>query len=289
MTDVLITSLLSGLLLGGVYAAMAVGFSLVMGSSRALNLSHPSFALVCAYLSYFLAKWLNIDPILTLLVLVPLFFGMGLGVHWLLIQPLTARNREPGMSAAILTLGLATVLENLMSLAWTPNARLITTAYSGKAINLWGVPLQISHLLAFALSVACVSAVYLLLNTTRIGRAIRAIAQEPDGARLQGIQVTLTARVAFALGTATAAVGGVAAALLFAFSPRASFEWLIWTLLVVVIAGAGSVRGVLITGLIIGAIIGIVGAALPHAWLNPVLFGCLIAVLLVRPAGLFRS
>lgn len=282
-------SLVSGLLLGGVYAAMSVGFSLAMGSAHTLNLSHTAIALVCTYLAYFGMRLYHVDPVLSLVVLAPAMFAFGLAMYRGLIRPTVTRSKDPVMATAVLTLGLSVIIENALSLAWTPNAKLITTPYSGKAVNLAGIPVQISHLIAFAVSAACVTAIYVFLHKTTTGKAIQAIAQNEEGARLQGIQVARTSALCFAIGTATASVGGVCAALLFAFTPVSYFEWLLWVFLVVMVAGVGAIRGTLFTGLIFGAVIGIIGALIPNVWLNLVLFGCLIITLLVRPTGLFRT
>jgi len=285
----LATSLIAGLLLGGVYAAMSVGFSLAMSTAHTLNLSHTTIALIASYVAYFGSKRLGLDPLVSLLLLLPAMFALGLALYYTLIRPTVRRSRDPAMATAVLTMGLSIVIENLISVAWTPNARLITTPYSGRAFTVGGATVQISHLIAFAVAVVCIGLVHLFLHHTSEGRAVQAIAQDPDGARLQGIQVTRISALAFGVGTATAAAGGVTVALLFAFNPTAYFEWLLWVFLVVVVAGAGAIRGTLWAGLIIGAIIGLSGALIPNVWLNLVLFSGLILVLLVRPSGLFRS
>lgn len=285
----LAASLAAGLMLGGVYAAMSVGFSLAMSTAHTLNLAHTALALIASYLAYFASKGLGVDPLVSLLILVPVMFATGWGLYRSLVQPTVRRSKDPAMATAVLTMGLSIVIENLVSVAWTPNARLITTPYSGKAWIIAGVPVQISHVVAFAVAVACVAAVYLFLHRTSPGRAVQAVAQEPDGARLMGIRVDRISALAFAVGTATAGAGGVAAALLFAFNPVAYFEWLLWVFLVVVVAGAGAIRGSMFSGLLIGLVIGVAGALIPNVWMNLVLFGGLIVVLLVRPVGLFRT
>lgn len=282
------TSVVSGLLVGGVYSAMAVGFSLAMGTAHTLNLAHTSLGLVCAYLAYFATRLLHVDPVLSLVAILPAMFVLGLGIFRALVEPTVKKARDPALATAVLTLGLSIVVENLISLVWTPTAKLITTGYSGKAIVLAGVPVQVSHLLAFGVAVLAVIGVYGFLHFTHPGRAVQAVAQNRDGAMLQGIRVGRVTALAFALGTATAGVGGVSLALLYAFNPVAYFEWLLFVFLIVTIGGAGAVLGSLYSGLIIGLFTGVAGAFIPQAWNNVVLFGLLILVLLIRPAGLFR-
>lgn len=289
MLQTLGSSLISGLLLGGVYAAMAVGFSMALGMANTLNLAHAAIVLVSTYLAYVSVTLFGIDSAAALIALVPVMFLVGHVLYRHLISPTLRRSDDATLSTAMLTLGLTMILENVLSLIFSPTAKMMPTSYSGQSVSIFGILVQVNHLVAFGLSVVCVLLVYLVVHQTMLGKAMQALAQNRDGARLQGIREEQVSALAFAIGTATTAVAGVASSLIWAFTPNSHFEWLLWVLLVVVIAGAGTVRGTLYAGLIIGSVIGITGALLPNIWLNLVLFGSLIVVLLLRPTGLFRT
>ena len=189
----------------------------------------------------------------------------------------------------ILTFGLAIILENAMLFAWQPDERLITTAYSSKAIFLGEIVIKVSNLLGFVLSILGISAIYFFLHRTHIGKAVRATWQEPEGAALQGIN--LEEGLDDHLWAGPCLVGsrrrghGVHVFL----QPPAHNLWLIFLFLVVIVGGVGSVMGSAAAGLIIGLITGLSGAFFPQQWINVILFGLLMVILLVKPEGLFKT
>lgn len=282
------TSLVSGLLLGCAYAGAAVGLSLAMGMARVFNLAHTAFGLTCGYLAYFLLTTAGIDPVITLGLLAPLMFLVGLGLWPILFRPTVRGVADPALSTSILTLGLAIAVENALSKIWTPNPRIISTPYSNQALSLFGLNVQGGVAVAAVLGLLLVFGLYWFLNKTFIGLAIQAVAQDPDGARLVGIRAELVSMLVFALSIGTAAVGGVGLAMIYAFGPASYFDWLLTVLLIVVVGGAGAVLGTLVSALAVGTVLGLGGALLPQAWNSLILFGLLLIILLLRPYGLFR-
>ncbi|MBN1105095.1 MAG: branched-chain amino acid ABC transporter permease, partial [Deltaproteobacteria bacterium] len=212
----------------------------------------------------------------------------GLVVYRLLIQPIT-KARDIVVASMILTFGLAIVLENAMLFAWEPDERLITTFYSSKAIFLGEIVIKVTSLLGFVLAVLGISAIYWFLHRTHVGKAVRATWQEPEGAALQGINLGKVSMITFGLALASAGVGGVTMAYMYSFNPPAHNLWLIFLFLVVIVGGVGSVIGSAAAGLLIGLIIGLSGAFFPHQWINVILFGLLMVILVVKPQGLFRT
>jgi branched-chain amino acid transport system permease protein len=206
----------------------------------------------------------------------------------LLIQPIT-RSKDIVVASMILTFGLAIILENLMLAAWTADERLITTSYSSKAIFLGDIIIRVTSLLGFAVSILGIAAIYLFLHRTRTGKAVRATWQDPEGAALQGIKLTQVSMITFGLALASAGAGGVAMAYMYSFSPPLHNLWLIFLFLVVIVGGVGSIVGSAIAGLIIGLITGLSGAFFPQQWINVLLFGLLMVILLIKPEGLFKS
>jgi branched-chain amino acid transport system permease protein len=281
-------SLVSGLLIGGVFALIGVGFSLTWGILRVINLAHAAFALLAAYISYWLLILYGIDPLVSLVGIVPLLFFLGVGLHETLIKQLNKRALDITAASVVMTAGLSAVLENTMIALWTSDPRVIVTSYSGKALFVGDISLSVSHLIGFGLAILTIVAVYFFLHNTYIGKAVRAVWQDREGAALSGIDLGRVTAIAYGIAMATAGVGGVALTLVYAFDPMAHFMWLITVFLVVIVGGVGSVLGSAAAGLLVGLIMGISGVLLPFAWLNLVLFSALIVVVLFRPTGLLR-
>ena len=175
-----------------------------------------------------------------------------------------------------------------MLFAWSADERLITTPYSSQSIFLGEIIVKISSLLGFVLSIFGIGAIYLFLYHTHTGKAVRATWQEPEGAALQGIDLERVSMIAFGLAIASAGAGGVAMAYMYSFNPPAHNFWLIFLFLVVIVCGVGSIFGSSIAGLLIGLITGVSGAFFPFQWINVLLFGLLMGILLVKPEGLFK-
>ncbi len=277
----------SGVLLGGVYVSATIGLSLAMGMARTFNLAHTAVGLVCGYLAYTLLTALGVDPLLSLVVLVPAMFLVGMLLWRVLLAPALKRTIDPPLSTSILTLGLAIAIENTASRIWTPNPRVLHTAYADAAVHISGITIQATYAIGAALALLLVAGLYWFLNYTLRGLAIQAVAQETDGALLQGIDAERVSMFAFALSTATAAVGGVSLAMVYSFMPAVYFDWLLIALLLVIVGGAGTVLGTAVSGVIIGVVLGLGGAVLPQAWSNIILFSLLVVILMVRPYGLF--
>lgn len=285
---VVLQSMVSGLLMGGIFALFGVGFSLTWGVMKVINIAHAAFGILASYIAYWGLTLYGVDPLLSLVVSIPFMFVAGLLIHRFLVQPIT-RSRDVVVASMILTFGLAIVLENLMLLAWSPDERLITTGYSSRSIFLGDIIIRVSSLLAFLLSMAGIGAIYLFLYRTRTGKAVRATWQEPEGAALQGINLRRVSMIAFGVALASSAAGGVAMAYMYSFNPPAHNLWLIFLFLVVIVGGVGSVLGSAVAGLIIGVITGLSGAFFPMQWINVLLFALLMVILLIKPEGLFRK
>jgi branched-chain amino acid transport system permease protein len=281
-------SLLSGIMMGVVYALLGLGFSLSWGVMKVINISHAAFGLLGAFLAYAMLRWWGLDPFLSLAVTTPLLFVAACFIYRILIVPIT-KAREVIVSSMILTFGIAIILENLMLVIWGPDPRLLTTSYTNKVLILGPIYLQYPRLAAFLLSVAGVILIYLFLKKTFTGKAVRAAWQQPDAAQLYGVNLKQISMITFGLAVASSGAGGVGMAMLYSFEPHSHNLWLIYLFLVVIVGGVGNVFGAAAAGLIIGIITGLSLAVLPYQWVNLLTFGLLTVILLVRPEGLFRS
>jgi branched-chain amino acid transport system permease protein len=283
-----IQSLISGVMMGIVYALLGVGFSLTWGVMHVINISHAAFGLIGAYLSYSLLQYFGVDPVVSAAVSVPLLFVVACGIYQFLIKPIT-RAREILVASMILTFGLAIILENIMALIWKADPRVLTPTYSSGALIAGPFYFQYPHLVGFGLSILGIAAIYFFLKKTYTGMAVRAAWQQPEAAQLYGVNLYRISMITFALAVSTAGAGGISLALLNSFEPHSHNLWLIYLFLVVIVGGVGNVMGTALAGLIIGIITGLSMAFLPFQWVNLVTFGLLMVFLIFRPHGLIKQ
>jgi branched-chain amino acid transport system permease protein len=281
-------SLVSGLLIGLVFALLGVGFSLTWGITKVINIAHAAVAVLAAYLAYWATTAFGLDPLLMLIPIVPLFFGIGVAVDAVLIAPTARRARELTGASMVLTFGLAAVIENATSAVWSPDPRVLNSIYTGKALAIGDIALPVPQLVAAVLSIVTLAILFGFLHYSYVGRAVTAVWQDRHGAALAGINLRRVTSITYGVAFAAAGVGGVAMSLVYTFTPATQFSWLIYIFLVVIFGGVGSVLGVGLAGLFIGLVIGVAGVFVPFAWVNLVLFVLLIILLLIRPKGLMQ-
>lgn len=282
-------AVISGLLMGGTYSAIAVGFSLTWGVTNVINIAHPAFALLGAYIAYWVLHFWGIDPLLSLLIIVPISFFLGIVSHRCLFKPLSTRTRNLTASSMVLTSGLVIVVENIILISCKADPRVITTAYTGKSLFIAGVALPITSLISFVLALITCVVLYVFLHNTYEGKAVRAVWQQKEGAMLCGINTSHVTDITYGISFASAGVGGVCMGMMYSIEPAIHSTWLIYIFLIVIAGGLGSIRGTVFSGLLIGLIIGLAGFVLPYVWVNLILFGLLLIVLLIKPEGLFQQ
>ncbi|MEW6666430.1 MAG: branched-chain amino acid ABC transporter permease [Thermodesulfobacteriota bacterium] len=284
-----IQSIVSGLLLGGVFAVLAVGFSLILGIARVVNLSHPVFALIGSYITYWLLELYGWNPLLSLVAVVPALFFLGIVLERTVIRETAKRTRDITSASLVLTFGVTIIIENLLLSICKATPRLVTTSYSGKSFFLGGVALPVNFLVTFAIAAITVGVVYLFLHHTFLGKAARAVWQDRDGAVLMGINISRVTAITYGISFGTAGIGGACMSLMYSIEPSTHWAWITFVFAIVIVGGVGSIAGTAMAGLLIGLIIGISSALIPLTWINLVLFGIIIVLLLVRPTGLVRQ
>jgi len=287
-TVLMVQSLISGIMMGAVYALLGVGFSITWGVMKVIHISHATFGLIGAFVAYTLLNLWGLDPILSLGVSVPLLFLTACVVYRLLIAPIT-QAKEVIVSSMILTFGIAIILENLMLIIWSPDPRLLTTSYTSKVLVLGPFYFQYPRLAGFLMAGIGVLVIHFFLKKTYTGKAVRAAWQQPEAAQLYGVNLKRISMITFGLAVASAGAGGVGMAFLYSFDPHAHNLWLIYLFLVVIVGGVGNVLGTALAGLIIGVITGLSLAFFPYQWVNLLTFGLLMIILIIRPQGLFRG
>ncbi|WP_151446291.1 branched-chain amino acid ABC transporter permease [Lacisediminimonas profundi] len=281
----LLQAIVDGLMLGGVYAVICIGLTLVFGVVSIVNFAQAQFLMVGMYIAYFCWRHLGLDPVLGSLVSFVVVFALGFCIQHLLIRRVLG---GPEVAQIFLTVGILIVLENLALIAFGSQFKSVQTWYQNESIDLFGLTISMTYAIAFVASALAGTAVWWLLAKTWWGRAVRATAQNPSAARLMGINPDHIYRVAFGLGVALTAFGGSIILPYMTVSPTVGEQFGVLMFTVVVLGGLGNVMGAVIGGLAVGVIQSLSGLFLPLQLQNIVLFIVFILTLALRPEGLIH-
>ena len=284
--SILLPAAINGLTMGAVYALIALGLTLIYGVLHIINFAHGSLLMAALYGVYFLYRLLGVDPYLAMIVLVPAGFIAGYALQRGVIGTI---NPGRDQNVLLITLGVSIVLDNLAVYVFSADTQTIDTRYSLEMVNLGVALVSLPRLIGFAAALVLTGALWLLITSTDLGRAIRAVAKEPQGARLVGIDVDHIFAMSFGIGTAC--LGAAACLLLpmFYVSPHVGQVFVLIAFTVVVLGGMGSFTGALIGGLLIGVTESLGGLIFGESAGQLAIFLIFIAVLLFRPTGLFGS
>lgn len=280
----LLSPLIMGILLGGLYALIALGLSMVFGVMRLINLAHGDLVILGSYLSYtLLSKW-GIDPVVGLLITIPILFGLGFLIQQFLLRRAFAISEEAPL---IIAFGIALVIQNSIQIATDPQSRGITTAYSMASFALGGFQFPIAYLLNFIVALVIMLAFSLFLRQTFLGRAITAASQDRKAAQLMGINTRTIHGFAFAIAMISAAIAGAFLGMTFPFQPTSGTQFLIIAFGVVIIGGLGSLKGTFLGALILGLVQTLTGYFFGSAAQMLFVYLTVLLVLAIRPQGLF--
>ncbi len=277
-----IQTLILGVLVGGVYALMSSGLTLIFGVMRVINVAHGAFLVLGAYITYLLFQNLHVDPIVSILITIPLFFAMG----WLLQRYVLSRIDRPERTSVLVTFALALMLEGLMGAIFQTTFRSVKPDYATDAIILAGYRFPVTRLMGFAAALVVIVSLYLILQYTNLGRAIRATIQDPRAAQLVGINVGRISALTFALGVSTAAAGGSLLSMIYSFNPSSQADWVARTLSIIVLGGMGSLPGAMLAALILGIMEQLTAIVITLYWSPIVFYFFLFITLIIRPQGL---
>ncbi|HUM14191.1 MAG TPA: branched-chain amino acid ABC transporter permease [Candidatus Nitrosotalea sp.] len=286
--SVLAQQILLGLLLGGLYGLAAAGLSLVFGVLKVLNVAHGELIMLGGYGAFWLFALLGWDPFASLLVVIPGSLLLGTLLYLVLFGFVVRADEETRIKNSLLVgFGLALSLHALAVRLWTADDRSITTAYSGAVIMVGNLSIPVIRLLSLAVAFALIGGLHLLLARWRWGKAIRATAEDWQAALLTGIDVRRAYLLAFAIGTALAGAAGTLVSVGYSVSPSIGLEWTLKALIVVVLAGLGSMFGTFVAGLFVGVAEALSAAAFGGPYREVVGLVIFFVVLVLRPQGLF--
>jgi branched-chain amino acid transport system permease protein len=282
----LVQTIILGLLLGGVYALMASGLTLIFGVMHIINVAQGAFLVLAALVTWELWKTTGIDPLVTMLATTPLMFGVGYLVYKLLLERIS--GAAPSMTV-LLTFGLALVIEGGMGIVTRNVFRSVTPSYFNSSYHLGPYFLPKPQVYGCLAAVVVMGLLYLGLNRTWSGRAIRASSQNLSGARLVGVGASSVAALTFSVGAATTGVGGSILAVLFAFFPASHYLWISRLLGIIVLGGMGSLPGAVLGALLLGIAETMTATYVSLRWATVVFYLVIMLVLLVRPQGIFGT
>ena len=283
--SLILQSIVLGVLLGGLYALLAAGLTLYFGVMRVVMIAHSAFLILAAYLAWFFHRETGLDPLLSLLVTVPLFFVVGVVMQ----RGLVARLRPATltMMSVLLTFAIALTIEGLLGFVWTGTQRRIRLDYSGASFEVFGAHIAAVKLIAFGLAALSLAGLYVLLKMTSFGQALRATIQHKEAAQLVGVNTDRIAGYGFGLGLATAAIGGTALSLDSTIYPSLHWHWIGPLMAIIVVGGLGSIPGAAIAAMLLGLAQSLLQLPLGTTWAQTVFYLALFATLLVRPQGFF--
>jgi branched-chain amino acid transport system permease protein len=285
---ILFQQLVLGLLLGGLYGLAAAGLSLIFGVLKVLNVAHGDLIMVGGYAAFWLATGLGVDPFVALALVIPLTAGLGLTLYQGLFTFVVRLDEETRIKNSLLVgFGLALTLHALAVRLWTADERSIPSGYWGQTVAVGGLVVPVGRLGSLLVALLLIGLTHLCLARTRWGHAIRATAEDWEGALLQGIDVRRAYLLAFALGTGLAGAAGCLVAVGYSISPAIGLDWTLKALIVVVLAGLGSLFGTFLSGLVLG--VAEAASALTFGGPYREVVGLLLffCVLIARPQGLF--
>ncbi|MEA2668845.1 MAG: branched-chain amino acid transport system permease protein [Chloroflexota bacterium] len=276
-------AIIDGVLVGGFYALMAGGLTLVFGVMDIVNFAQGILVVLGAYLSYALYAHLNIDPFLGLLITIPVMFVVGIVVYWTMIKPI---KRERVIMSLLTMFAVGTVVEGILDYIFTSNLVAIHTSYVNSSVKLGSLIFPSIYLYAFAMSVLLLGGVYYLLYRTRFGRSLRASKQNPTAARQDGINTDWVSAFTLGIGVGLAAAGGMVYGLTNSFDAASSYDLISRLLAIVIFGGFGSLSGALIASIIMLVTQDVVAVVWSPTWGQTTFYLILVLVLLLRPQGL---
>jgi len=282
-----VQAIILGLLTGGVYALMASGLTLAFGVMRVINVAQGAMIVAGAYVSYTLFTDFHIDPFVSIVLMAPAAFAVGVLLQLVFLRPLRSDEREE--LSLLVTWAIALGIEGVLSMIYTTTYRATLPGYVNDSLTIAGYRIAVVRLVAFGISGTILLLLYVVLHRTRLGRSIRATVQNPTAARLLGVDAERVSAYGFGLSVATATAAGAVFGMVEPFNPGSHYDLISRLLTIVVLGGLGSLTGAVLAALVMGVSEAVLAATISPTWSSLVFFVILIAVLVVRPQGLMGA
>jgi branched-chain amino acid transport system permease protein len=284
--DLLLNAIVSGLLLGGFYAAVALGLSIAFGQLDIVNIAHPAFVIVGSYVAFMVNSRIGLDPVLIGLAFAPAFFIVGAAIYRIYYASFERTGQE-ALSGLAFFFGLMFIIEVLLIMTYGVDYRLVAAPYIGATWRFGPIAVPLRMLVPFVTALVMIAGVYLYLSKTFTGRAILAVSQDRLALRLMGADPIKVKQLAFGLSIATAAVAGALLIIIGPVEPSINRQYIGRVFAIVVLGGMGSIGGTLVAALILGVAESLVATFYGPSWAPAVAFGILLCTLALRPQGIF--
>ena len=274
----------STLLLGGVYALIAVGLTLIFGVMRVVNFAYGEFLMLAMYFAFWAFALGRIDPYLTLVVALPLFFVVGWISYRVVMRPVIQASHN---AQIFTTVGLSIALQNVALVLWTADARFVRTDYYSIVVRIGSAALNLAQIVAFVIAVVFTAALFAFLRFSYTGKVMRATAQDRQASSLMGINTDRIYALTWAVGITCVGAAGVLLSPIYPVYPTAGLQFILIAFVAVVLGGLGDMAGALIAALIVAAVEVVGSYVLGTAWKEMLYLVLFVGILIVRPAGLF--
>jgi len=283
---VFLQSLMSGVLIGGVYALIGIGLTIIFGVMRVINFAHGDILMIGMYLTYFLFTLLGIDPFMSVVICIPVMFIFGALTQKLFINRMLGALPQ---NQILLTIGLGLILSNTIMLLFTSDYKILTTSYSSSSVDLAGISVSQPLAISFVITAVIPAILYWFLMKTDTGQAIRATAQDREAAQLMGINVRWTSILAFGIGSALAGTAGALISPTYYIFPQVGSAFTLKAFVITVLGGMGSIVGATLGGIIIGVTESMSAVYISSGWKEVVVYVLFLLVLLFKPSGLMGT
>ena len=284
--DLLLNAIVSGILLGGFYAAASLGITLAFGLLNVVNIAHPAFVILGSYAAFVVNSRFGLDPILAGLLFMPIFFLLGIGVYRIYYASFEKRGEE-SLRGLVFFFGIIFIIEVSLLLQYGVDYRSVHAAYVGDSFRLGPIHLAFRLAIPCAMALALTLALHLFLSRTFYGRAVKAVSQDHLALRLMGADPVRIKGLAFGIAIATASLAGALLIMIGPVEPSIGREYIGRVFAIAVLGGMGSIGGTLVAALILGVLESLTATFYGPSWAPAVSFGILLLVLAVRPSGLF--
>ncbi|HET7706628.1 MAG TPA: branched-chain amino acid ABC transporter permease [Thermoanaerobaculia bacterium] len=282
--EIFVQSLISGILIGGVYALIGIGLTIIFGVMRVINFAHGDLLMLGMYATFYLFTLGKVDPFVSIVLTIPLMFLFGAFLQKFLINRILGALPQ---NQILLTIGMGLVMSNSIMLAFTSDYKILTTTYSSSSVKVAGISISTPLLISFLITVVITIALYWFLLKTDTGQAIRATAQDREAARLMGINVKRMSIIAFGLGASLAGTAGALISPTYYIFPQVGSTFTLKAFVITVLGGMGSIVGATLGGVLIGVAESLGGVYIGSGWKEVIVFGVFLLVLLFKPSGLF--
>ena len=277
---------INGILAGGIYALISMGLTLIFGVMQIINFAHGEFLMLSMYATFWLASLYGIDPYVSLLIILPGFYLVGLVFQRTMIDPLL---KAPEIAQIFATVGLSIVLQNVVLFVFSADYRTLKSTYSGQSLEMGDLYFAVTRLIAFGFVVFLTLALFWFIKKTFWGKAIRATAQNREAAQLMGINIKKVYSLSMGIGIACVAMAGAVLSPIYSIFPSVGVQFVLIAFVVVVLGGMGNLKGAFLGGIMIGLIEALSGFFIAPPLKTLVYFVMFMLILIFKPTGLFRA